>query len=394
MKVYLLLLLVTAALSFVLTPLVRLIGIKVRAYTPARKRDMHRDPIPKLGGVAMAVSVIITLGVAGTIPFLDAIFADPAPVRGVLLAILVILVFGVADDLWDLHWSLKLLGQILAGLSLGLNSIKVEAMPVGWIHVENEGLQIALTVFAVVLTVNAFNFVDGLDGLAAGVALIGGSVFFIYSYVLTRTINAYDYSNLATLLMAVLLGACAGFLPFNFNPARIFMGEVGAQLIGLLMAAAGVAVTADVGALEGFRFRNVPAYMPIMLPLAVLVLPLLDLLMAVVRRTARRSSPFSADRGHIHHKLVDGGYTHRQAVLLLYLWTFVVAYGTVSLTFFEPWIVMLITSLALAVTLWLTFRPWILRRAYYRRLNQIRQARRAQHQREQHHDATDHRPST
>lgn len=377
MKVYLLLMLMAALMSFVITPAVRVIGVRGRVYTPRRKRDMHREPIPKLGGVAMAAAVLGGLCIAGTIPFLDGIFMNPDPIRGLLVALLIIIVVGVADDLWDLHWTMKLAGQISAGLMVALGGIRVEAMPVGWIPVGSEAAQIILTVFVVVLTMNAFNFIDGLDGLAAGVAVIGGSAFFLYSYLLTRTINAYDYSNMATMLMALLVGACAGFLPHNFQPARIFMGEVGALLIGLLMATAAVAVTADVGALAGFRFRNVPAYMPILLPLAVMLLPLLDLLMAVIRRTARRSSPFSADRGHIHHKLVDGGYTHRQAVLLLYLWAFVVAYGVVALNYFRSDVVLIVIGVALVAMLVLTLWPWIVRRLYYRKLRQLRAARAA-----------------
>lgn len=321
----------------------------------------------------MALAVIIVMGAASLVPFLEGIYQ--APIIGILLAILIILIMGVADDLWDLHWSLKFLGQVCAAGIIAAAGIRVEAMPVGWIHVDSDLAQVAITIFVIVLTINAFNFIDGLDGLASGVAVIGGSAFFIYSYILTRTINAYDYSNLATLLTALLIGACLGFLPFNFHPARIFMGEVGAQLIGLLMATAAVAVTADLGALEGFRFRNVPAYMPILLPLAVMLLPLLDLFMAVLRRTARRSSPFSADRGHIHHKLVDGGYTHRQAVLLLYAWTFVVGYGAVSLTYFPSEIVITVTAIAMALLVLLTLRPWLIRRAYYRKLNELRAAR-------------------
>ncbi|HEY4557449.1 MAG TPA: MraY family glycosyltransferase [Enteractinococcus sp.] len=376
MKVYLAIVAITALISFALTPMARMLGVRARVYTPTRKRDMHREPIPKLGGAAMAIAVIIVMGTASLVPFLAGIYQ--APMLGILLAILVVLIMGVADDLWDLHWTIKLAGQIVAAGVVAAAGIRVEAMPVGWIHVDNEIAQILITIFVIVLTINAFNFIDGLDGLAAGVAVIGGSAFFIYSYLLTRTINAYDYSNLATLLTALLIGACLGFLPFNFHPARIFMGEVGAQLIGLLMATAAVAVTADLGALEGFRFRNIPAYMPIILPLAVMLLPLLDLFMAVLRRTARRSSPFSADRGHIHHKLVDGGYTHRQAVLLLYLWSFVIGYGAVSLTYFQAEIVIAVTVIAMALLVLLTLRPWIVRRAYYRKLNRMRADRDAQ----------------
>ncbi|MDN6172031.1 MAG: undecaprenyl/decaprenyl-phosphate alpha-N-acetylglucosaminyl 1-phosphate transferase [Yaniella sp.] len=376
MKVYLAVVAITALLSFALTPVARMLGVRGRVYTPSRKRDMHREPIPKLGGAAMAIAVVIAMGLSSLVPFLSGIYQ--APIRGILGAILIILIMGVADDLWDLHWIVKFAGQVVAAGIVAAAGIRVEAMPVGWIHVDNETAQILITIFVIVLTINAFNFIDGLDGLAAGVAVIGGSAFFLYSYVLTRTINAYDYSNLSTLLTALLIGACIGFLPFNFHPAKIFMGEVGAQLIGLLMATAAVAVTADLGALEGFRFRNVPAYMPILLPLAVMLLPLLDLVMAVLRRTARRSSPFTADRGHIHHKLVDGGYTHRQAVLLLYLWTFVIGYGAVSLTYFSAEVVFAVVAIAMALLVLLTLRPWIIRRAYYRKLNSLRAARAAQ----------------
>ncbi|MDN6638545.1 MAG: undecaprenyl/decaprenyl-phosphate alpha-N-acetylglucosaminyl 1-phosphate transferase [Yaniella sp.] len=376
MKVYLAVVAITALLSFALTPVARMLGVRGRVYTPSRKRDMHREPIPKLGGAAMAIAVVIAMGLSSLVPFLSGIYQ--APIRGILGAILIILIMGVADDLWDLHWIVKFAGQVVAAGIVAAAGIRVEAMPVGWIHVDNEIAQILITIFVIVLTINAFNFIDGLDGLAAGVAVIGGSAFFLYSYVLTRTINAYDYSNLSTLLTALLIGACIGFLPFNFHPAKIFMGEGGAQLIGLLMATAAVAVTADLGALEGFRFRNVPAYMPILLPLAVMLLPLLDLVMAVLRRTARRSSPFTADRGHIHHKLVDGGYTHRQAVLLLYLWTFVIGYGAVSLTYFSAEVVFAIVAIAMALLVLLTLRPWIIRRAYYRKLNSLRAARAAQ----------------
>lgn len=377
MKAYLLLLALAALVSFALTPAVRVMGMKGYVYTPHRKRDVHREPIPKLGGVAMVIGIIVALAVGLTIPFLDGIFSDPDPMRGILFALVLLTVIGVADDLWDLHWSIKLLGQIGAGLLVALHGIRIEAMPVGWIAIDNEYAQIALTVFIVVMTMNAFNFIDGLDGLAAGVAVIGGSAFFIYSYLLTRTINAYDYSNLATLLMAVLVGCCLGFLPHNFNPAKIFMGEVGASIIGLMMATAAVAVTADVGALEGFRFRNVPAYMPILLPLAVLMLPLLDLLMAVIRRTARGASPFSADRGHIHHKLVDGGYSHRQAVLMLYLWSFIVAYAVVALNFFEAWAVGIVALIAVIGTLVLTARPWI--RRYQENHHKLDEPKRGKH---------------
>lgn len=362
MRAYVLIIAVTALTCLVTTPLIRQVALRGRAYTPHRTRDMHVRPVPKLGGVAMVMAVLVGMTVAGTVPFLDGIFTDSAPVRGLLTALGIITVLGIVDDLWDLRWWAKMAGQVLAALAVALGGIRVEAMPFGWIPVGNEPVQILLTVFVIVLTMNAINFVDGLDGLAAGVALIGGSAFFMYSYLLTRTINEFDYSNLATLMMALLVGAAAGFLPYNVSPAKIFMGEVGALVIGLLLATAAVAVTADVDALDGFRFRNVPAYMPILLPLAVLALPLIDLFTSVIRRTARGSSPFSADRGHLHHKLVDGGYTQPQAVALLWLWSFLVSWGAVSLNFFDDLYVLPVMGVLLLAAGYLTLHPMVRRR--------------------------------
>lgn len=357
MRAYLLVLLIAAAVSYLCTPMARGLAQRLRAYTPLRSRDVHTSPVPKMGGLAMFAAVAVSLVIAAQMSFLQGIFSDTRPIWGVVGAAVVVLLVGMADDLWDIHWLLKLSGQIAAGAVLAANGIRLEALPLVKFTIESPPVQIALTIFLVVLTMNAINFVDGLDGLAAGVAVIGGGAFFLYTYTLTRTINEFDYSNTATLIMAVLIGSCLGFLPHNFYPARIFMGDAGAMLIGLLLAAAAIAVTGDVQAVQSTRFRNVPAYMPILLPIAVISLPLLDLLLAVVRRTARGRSPFSADRGHLHHKLIDGGYSHPQAVLVMYLWTAVVALGSVLLAFF-PWQVVLPIFVVLLVGAgYLTFHP-------------------------------------
>ena len=359
---------ISAVVTYLLTPLIRIIGLRLGVYTPVRARDIHQTIKPRWGGVAMYVGMIVGLGAAAAIPYLSGIFADLTPVRGVFLAMLLILAVGMMDDAWDIHWAIKLVGQVGAGVLLVIHDIRLEVMPVGWLGVGDQWVQALLTVFLVVLTINAFNFIDGLDGLAAGVAALGGSAFFIYSYLLTLSINEFDASNLVTLLMAVLVGACLGFLPHNFHPSKILMGDTGAMLLGLVMAAAALAVTSDLGQMsDGFRFRNIPAYMPVLLPLAVTLLPLLDLLLAVVRRTARGDSPFSPDRGHLHHKLIDGGYSHPQAVLLLYLWSFLFAYGAVSFNFLPWWLVSTAMLLSLGGATLLTLGPWLRRRA--RRVN-------------------------
>ncbi|RKW71851.1 MraY family glycosyltransferase [Galactobacter caseinivorans] len=372
MRVYLLIVAVAFVVSASLTPLVRSIGARTMADIPLRARDMHAEHIPKLGGVAMIAGLLAALGVASQSPFLAGVFTRPDLLMGLVLACLLILVLGVADDLFDLRWYFKLAGQVGAALIMAVSGVRLEVLPVGWWHVAEPGWQIALSVFLMVLTMNAINFVDGLDGLAAGIAAIGSGAFFVYCYALARDVNQYDHSNLGALLMAMLFGASLGFLVHNFNPAKIFMGETGAMVIGLIMAVAAIAVTTDVQALDRFRFRNVPAYMPILLPIAVIILPLLDLVLSIVRRTARGKSPFSADRGHLHHKLVDGGYTHRGAVLLLYLWSSLIAFGTVALSWVDLAILLPIWGALLLGAALLTLSPWIRRRLSQRSLAKAR----------------------
>lgn len=361
---FLIVMTVSAVVTYALTPLVRRMSLRLGIYTPIRSRDIHTEVKPRWGGLAIFGGILAGLGAASLTPYLGGLFSDMTPVIGIILAMLVIVLVGMADDAWDIRWYVKLGGQILAGVLLVFHGVQLEVMPVGWLGVGGPVLQACLTVFIVVATINAFNFIDGLDGLTAGVAAIGGSAFFIYSYLLARSINEFDASNLVTLLMAVLVGACLGFLPHNFYPSNIFMGDTGAMLLGLVMASGALIVTSSLDiAEETFRFRNIPAYMPILLPLGVMLLPVLDLAMAVVRRTVRGDSPFSPDRGHLHHKLLDSGYSHPQAVLLLYLWAAVVAFGAISFNFLPWWMVSIGLLLALAVAVWFTLGPWLRGRA-------------------------------
>lgn len=377
MVYFLIVLTVSAVVTYVLTPPVRRLGLRLKIYTPIRARDIHTEIKPRWGGIAIYLGMVAGLGVAAGIPYLSGLFTDLTPVIGVLLAMTIIVITGMADDAWDIHWLIKLGAQIGCGLILVVHGIQLQVMPVGWLGVGGPLVQGTLTVFLVVLTINAFNFIDGLDGLAAGVAAIGGSAFFLYSYLLTLSINAFDASNLVTLLMAVLVGSCLGFLGHNFHPSTVLMGDTGAMLLGLVMVVGALIATASLDLhQESFRFRNIPAYMPVLLPLTVMILPVLDLLMAVVRRTARGASPFSPDRGHLHHKLIDSGYSHPQAVLLLYLWSFIIAFGAVSFNFL-PWqLVASVMVVTLGAATVLSLGPWMRRRA--RRLNRQVAMRRLQ----------------
>ncbi len=175
---------------------------------------------------------------------------------------------------------------------------------------------------------------DGLDGLAAGLIGIGGTGFFVYTYLLTRVSSPENFSSLATAIMAALVGVCIGFLPHNFHPARIFMGDSGAMLLGLTVAAAAIVVTGKIDPNRISPGQAAPVFLPIVLPLAVLALPLLDMLLAVVRRLRAGHSPFHADRMHLHHRLLDLGHSHRGAVTIMYLWTAVFSFGAAALALF------------------------------------------------------------
>lgn len=341
MRAYLFIMLVAAATTYLCTPLARRVAQRASAMTAVRDRDVHSVPTPRLGGTAMFAGVAVAFLVASRMPFLEGVFEGSGP-WGVLAAAGVVCLLGVADDVWELDALTKLAGQVLAAGLMAWQGVQLVTLPIGGLTVGSSRLALVLTVLAVVVAINAVNFVDGLDGLAAGVIGIGGAAWFVYTYLLTLDTSPDDYSNLASLTVAVLVGVCLGFLPHNVNPARIFMGDSGSMLIGLMLAASAVAVTGQVDPAVVSRADLVPAFFPLLLPFAVLTLPLLDLVLAVVRRLAAGQSPFAADRQHLHHRLLDLGHSHRHAVWVLWLWTAVVAFGALSLAFVEvpvalPW---------------------------------------------------------
>ena len=330
---------VAASVTFVLAFIILKLSHRFRLYPKIRSRDVHTRPTPRLGGVAMFIGVIAAVAAASQIEKFNPIFEDPAKVWGLLAAATLIVVIGVADDIWDLDWWTKLAGQIIAGGILAYSGIQILTIPLPGYGVVQLPLTFSLgiTVLAVVLVMNAINFIDGLDGLVAGVALIANGVFFVYSYTFAYQSREVDYLGLASLITAVLIGACIGFLPLNFHPAKLFMGDAGALLVGLLMAASALSITGQVDpASWTYGGQLLPAFIPILLPAAILLLPLLDFALAVVRRLLAGKSPFAADRKHLHHRLMDMGHTHLQSVLVFYSWTTVVAVGCLSFMF-VPW---------------------------------------------------------
>lgn len=331
MKQYLIIAAVTAVITFALSWVVWRIALKYEIHPPIRERDVHTTPTPRLGGVAMFLGVAAAFLFSSQNPGFAFIWADPVPMLAVLGATLLIVLVGVADDLWDLDWMIKLSAQFLAaGIIVWFGQLQISSLPIGGMTVGSSWMSFVLTVFSIVLVMNAVNFIDGLDGLVAGVCLIANGVFFVYSYLLVRDTGASTYFNLASFIAVVLVGACAGFLPFNWHRAKMFMGDAGALMLGLLMATSAVAITGQIQPAmldpdQIGRSQLLGAFIPILLPIAVVLLPLLDFGLAVIRRLRAGKSPFSPDRKHLHHRMLDMGHSDLGAVLIFYAWTAVIS---------------------------------------------------------------------
>jgi UDP-GlcNAc:undecaprenyl-phosphate/decaprenyl-phosphate GlcNAc-1-phosphate transferase len=370
MREYVLTLLVAAAVTYVLTPLVRRFAIAVGAMHAARDRDVHVVPTPLLGGFAMYAGLAAGLVVASQLPSLNSVFADTNMARGLLLAGGLVVVMGFVDDRWGMGVISKLAGQVAAGVILVWSGAEVTWLPAP--HGTTLGLtsdqQIAVTILVVVITINAVNFIDGLDGLAAGIVGIGAAAFFVYYFTLTHRLGLPDQAGPA-LASAILAGICLGFLPHNYHPARIFMGDTGAMLIGLLLAYAPISSLAslDPGSLtnyaSGTAINRFGAILPLLLPAAIMLIPYADLLMAVIRRARKGMSPFAPDRKHLHHRMLDIGHSHRTSVLIMYLWAALFAGSVVWLSIAQtPLIVLVIVTVgAMLVLLFVSMprlRPW------------------------------------
>jgi UDP-GlcNAc:undecaprenyl-phosphate GlcNAc-1-phosphate transferase len=367
MREFAVVLLVAAIVTYLLTPLLRSIATRIHAMAQPRDRDVHAIPTPRLGGLAMYGGIMAAVFVATVLPALQRTFVYSQDILGVLLAGGLICLLGAVDDRFDLDALTKLTGQIACAGVMALFGVQITFfyVPFGDVGTVSLGSDIAvpLTILLTVLTINAANMIDGLDGLLAGVAGIAALAFFAYSYNLSRTELIGDVASAPTLIAAVLTGSCLGFLPHNFQPARIFLGDSGAMLIGLMLAAAAVSAT---GKADPQTFTSatsfLPLTLPLLVPLAVLAFPLVDLALAVLRRARAGRSPFAADKLHLHHRLLEIGHSHRRAVLILYLWTMVLAFGAVAMSVFGVsvevlWVLGVLVLLALSVSMIPQLRP-------------------------------------
>jgi UDP-GlcNAc:undecaprenyl-phosphate GlcNAc-1-phosphate transferase len=298
------------------------LAVRIGALHEARDRDVHVVPIPRLGGLAMFGGLAVGLLVASQIPKLRGGIAGTGMISGLLLAGGLLVVIGFVDDRWGMSALPKFAGQVAAGGILVATGTEISWLPYpgGGIFIPSADQQTLITILVVVATINAVNFIDGLDGLAAGIVAIAATSFLIYYYSLTKVV---DIPSLAApaLASAILIGMCIGFLPHNFSPATIFMGDTGAMLLGLLLAYAPISSIAGTDpSLLATKVNRYPEIIPLLLPAALLVIPYGDLLLAVVRRTRAGQSPFAPDRKHLHHRLLDIGHSQRKSVLIMYLW--------------------------------------------------------------------------
>jgi UDP-GlcNAc:undecaprenyl-phosphate GlcNAc-1-phosphate transferase len=326
-KQYVFTILLTATITLALAWAVWQLSLKFKLYPGIRERDVHKTPTPRLGGIAMFIGVVAAFAVSSKNSYFAIFWEDPSAVLSILVATLIIVLIGVADDLWDLDWMIKLAAQFLAaGIVAWFGGLQIYYLPIGGYTGFSSGVSITLTVVSIVIVMNAVNFIDGLDGLVAGVCLIANGVFFAYSYLLVRDTGSSTYFNLSSFIAAVLVGACLGFLPLNWSPAKLFMGDSGALMLGLLMACSAIAITgqfppAVLDPNQIGRSQLVGAFIPILLPIVVVLLPLLDFGLAVLRRVRAGKSPFSPDRKHLHHRMLDMGHSDRTSVLIFYAWT-------------------------------------------------------------------------
>ncbi|HWL35826.1 MAG TPA: MraY family glycosyltransferase [Frankiaceae bacterium] len=335
MREYALVFFVAATVTYLLTPVARRLAVATKTLAQPRDRDVHAIPTPYLGGIAMFGGVVAAMYVARALPALQTIRSTPEP-KAVLVAGAVICLIGVADDRWQLDAFTKLAGQMLAAGLLVVLGVQLQFLTLPGTGRQNFSIDpntaVVATVLLTLLMVNSINFIDGLDGLAAGVVGIAAVAFFGFCYQLS-VVQRIGRVTPATLLAAIVAGVCVGFLPHNFSPARIFMGDSGSMLLGLLLAAAVTSGTTSFDSTAIDTQRGATFFFPVLLPLMVLAVPFVDLLLAIFRRTRTGRSVFAPDKEHLHHRLLEIGHTHRRAVLTIWYWSAVLAFGGVAASF-------------------------------------------------------------
>ena len=303
------------------TPLARQFAERSGLLTAPDDRDVHDMPTPSIGGPAMLVGLLVGALVAWLIGDFDAVFATRSEMLGVLVAATIMCAVGVVDDIRPVSAPAKLAGMVLAGSTLSLVGVSLVVLRIPFVDVVllSPDLSALATVLWVVLLANALNLIDGLDGLATGIVAIAATTFVLYAVRLGNEGVLFE-GNPGALIAVLVAGICVGFLPHNVHPARIFMGDGGALMLGLLMAASTVSVGGRTDA--AYSGQSFFFFAPLVIPLVILGVPLFDMLFAVVRRVATPGlSVTVADKDHLHHRLLRLGHGHWRAVLILWAWT-------------------------------------------------------------------------
>ena len=311
---------VAATVTLLLTPLTRILAFRIKAVAAPSARKVHEHPTPSLGGLAMLGGVASGLATAWWLSAFDAVFRSFTDIAGFAIAALIIFAVGLLDDIRDVSAPAKVAGIVLAGVVLALSGVSLLwfRLPfAGFIQLSAD-LSVVLTVVWLLVMANAINLIDGLDGLAGGIVAIASGTFFLYAVQLGQDGVLFD-SNPGALLAIITVGVCIGFLPFNMHPAKTFMGDGGALLLGLMVTASTVSVGGRIDqAVSGQVFFF---FAPLVIPLLLLGVPLVDLILAVLRRASRRVSISAPDKEHLHHRLMRLGHGHRRTVLILWTWT-------------------------------------------------------------------------
>lgn len=336
MRVYMMVLLVGLAVTMVATPVVRRVALAMNIVTPLRSRDVHAYPIPRLGGIAITGGIVTAMVFGYSVPFLRPIYEQSTVLWAVVAGAMAITVLGVIDDVWELDWLAKLAGQFLITGGMATAGVQLINIPLFGVTIGSARSSVVLSMLVLVAIINAVNFVDGLDGLAAGVIAIGSIGFFSYSYLLSRLMGATSYATAAAVVTVALAGAALGFLWYNYHPASIFMGDSGSMVLGLMLGSATIVVTGQVNPAILSEQSFITPWVPLLLPAAVLLIPLTDLMVTPMLRVMRGKSPVSADRSHLHHRLLGQGHSHRGVVFIMYAWTALACLVAVTLILLPP----------------------------------------------------------
>ena len=350
MREYSLALLIAAALTYMLTPLIRNLAIKFHAVASVRERDIHQEATARWGGVAMWIAAGATLIAIHNLNLVGKAYGRE--LLGIFLAGSFVLLIGALDDRFELDAVTKLAGQGLAAGILLIFGIQLLWLPINGIIILPTNVGQFLTVLIVIVIINAVNFVDGLDGLATGIVSISAAAFFGFSYLLAIE-NGFSRAGAPSLISAVMIGICIGFLPHNMYPARIFMGDSGSMFLGLLLAASAITLTGQIDANAVFAEEIGPAALPLLLPFAVLAVPLLDFALAVLRRIRKGKSPFAPDKEHLHHKLMQLGNSQARTTVILYFITAMLAMPAMLSAFTSLWISFTLGGFLFVITIFI-----------------------------------------